>query len=553
MALGPQPLFTAKTADPAAPPTGEGVVVGDMFAAIFAATAPAQPNADDAPAAPESEEDAIEPHPKAGEGDVSGNPLLTLAAILLPNDPAKAAVVAKPDVAVPQPSVTATTIAPTIPVAPATIAVASGSDVEPRPRTEAEAKPVAAVAARTPMPQVMLPAIDSIAREPQTASTSPVAPRVMLPSGDLIAEGATAIAAALRTGQQPMAVVLPVEEAPVPSLIAGKAAPAASDAPTPKTSATPAAYVQPAPTNLAQASASPPTVVPPTPEATASPAPPPADGSESVAPRDAVVTLLRCEIPGLKPGSAMQDVKAQTVAAPVPRTPAATVVQAAGLPQQQPNAPAPAAKERLSRLVQAPIESMRAKVADLTAAILPQAAPAADSLPFAVTATPQAAPAAAQPLAAPMPVAEALIAQKLDMAHEGEWLDQLARDIAGAGGKDGLMRFRLNPENLGSLQVEVKHSANGAAVRMTTDTDAARAIIVDAQPRLVAEARAQGVRISETHVDVGQHGQHAQSGFGDSRRREDVEQQTVLRAARGKKSVTTSTLTMSGRAADRYA
>jgi flagellar hook-length control protein FliK len=44
---------------------------------------------------------------------------------------------------------------------------------------------------------------------------------------------------------------------------------------------------------------------------------------------------------------------------------------------------------------------------------------------------------------------------------------------------------------------------------MTADNDAARTILADAQPRLIAEVRAQGLRIAESHVDLG-----SQTGSG---------------------------------------
>lgn len=131
-----------------------------------------------------------------------------------------------------------------------------------------------------------------------------------------------------------------------------------------------------------------------------------------------------------------------------------------------------------------------------------------------------AAPVDAAPAAAPTPAGEifdATIEQQLDLAHEGEWLDRLARDIARTAGAEGGLRFRLNPEHLGSLHVELNHGHGGASLRLTADTEAARAIIADAQPRLVAEARAQGVRIAESHVGLGANGHPA---GGDQRRHE---------------------------------
>ena len=49
---------------------------------------------------------------------------------------------------------------------------------------------------------------------------------------------------------------------------------------------------------------------------------------------------------------------------------------------------------------------------------------------------------------------------------------------------------------------------------MTADTDQTRAIIADAQPRLLAEVRAQGLRVTESHVDLNQQGQGG--GYGSS-------------------------------------
>jgi len=126
-------------------------------------------------------------------------------------------------------------------------------------------------------------------------------------------------------------------------------------------------------------------------------------------------------------------------------------------------------------------------------------------------AAPQAAPVEAAPVSASTPAtlspADQVIEQQLDLAQESEWLDRLAKDIARTASGEGHLRFRLHPEHLGSLHVEMTQGAAGASVRMTADTEAARAIIADAQPRLIAEARAQGVRISEAHVDLGGGGQ----------------------------------------------
>lgn len=154
-------------------------------------------------------------------------------------------------------------------------------------------------------------------------------------------------------------------------------------------------------------------------------------------------------------------------------------------------------------------------------------APAMTTMTTASVATPPVAPSAVTSTGAPMAApAEIAIQHHLDLAHDGAWLDRLARDIAATAGQDSRLRFQLNPEHLGALKVEIAHGGDGASIRLTADTDAARSLLVDAQPRLVAEARAQGVRIAETHVDLGgqQAGQGAGTGTGQ---RQNVPAQPV--------------------------
>jgi flagellar hook-length control protein FliK len=157
------------------------------------------------------------------------------------------------------------------------------------------------------------------------------------------------------------------------------------------------------------------------------------------------------------------------------------------------------------------------------------AAPPSDSaLPaFAAAAS---APALAN-VTAPQPAGTTAPApdRTLDLTNDAEWLDRLARDIAQASGDDGAIRFRLHPQTLGQLRVEVMQGEQGASVRITADSEQARNIIADAQPRLVAEARAQGVRIAETHVDLA--GSDRQAS-GDPRRQGETNPDPLIRTAR---------------------
>jgi flagellar hook-length control protein FliK len=109
--------------------------------------------------------------------------------------------------------------------------------------------------------------------------------------------------------------------------------------------------------------------------------------------------------------------------------------------------------------------------------------------------------------------ADQSVSRHLDLVRDSRWLDQLARDISQAATRQGQLRFQLNPEHLGALTVEIANGAAGTAIRMTAETDHARTIIADAQPQLIAEVRAHGLRIAEAHVDLNQQGSNGSASF----------------------------------------
>ena len=141
------------------------------------------------------------------------------------------------------------------------------------------------------------------------------------------------------------------------------------------------------------------------------------------------------------------------------------------------------------------------------------------------------------------------IERQLDLASDDQWLDRLARDIARAGASDEPLRFRLHPQTLGHLQVELTQSDRGATVRLTVETEAARNILADAQPRLAAEARAQGVRLADTEVDL----RHRPSQQGDPRRQAEAQPQDVVRVVRATRAQFRRPSEPAAARSDRYA
>lgn len=100
-------------------------------------------------------------------------------------------------------------------------------------------------------------------------------------------------------------------------------------------------------------------------------------------------------------------------------------------------------------------------------------------------------------------LAAATTDRQLDLARQGAWLDGIAHDISAAGASSGTVRFEVAPQHLGTVSVELRRDDSGAAVTLTAGSEAARSILTDATPQLLAEARAHGLHIASAQVDVG--------------------------------------------------
>ena len=153
-------------------------------------------------------------------------------------------------------------------------------------------------------------------------------------------------------------------------------------------------------------------------------------------------------------------------------------------------------------------------VADLTLPT-PVATPASSHSP--VSATTVASPAADRSAGQ---LAAGGTDRQVDLAKQGAWLDGIAHDIAATGDASSPLRFGIAPQHLGAVQVELLRGAEGAAVTLTASNEASRAALADAKPQLLADARAQGLHIASTQVDVGAHSSDSRQpsqGQGDSR------------------------------------
>ncbi|WP_234703113.1 flagellar hook-length control protein FliK [Sphingobium chlorophenolicum] len=126
-----------------------------------------------------------------------------------------------------------------------------------------------------------------------------------------------------------------------------------------------------------------------------------------------------------------------------------------------------------------------------------------DAVPQAPLAQPAAAPSV-QPIVAAPPVADlsaSLGAQVVDMGVSGQWIDGLARDIAGLSANGAQGRFQINADRLGAVQVDIRQGSDGAAVSLTVASEAAEMALRQDSDRLRLDAGLSAVRIAEVKIE----------------------------------------------------
>jgi flagellar hook-length control protein FliK len=201
-------------------------------------------------------------------------------------------------------------------------------------------------------------------------------------------------------------------------------------------------------------------------------------------------------------------------AAPALAQPAVTAAPKvdAGTRSEAQAQPVPAiAPQPLLERTATPAASQFAAALFAAAADRPSAArsPSADA-PLAVA--PLAAGGGAVPshaVAAPADVQQGA----LDMRRR-EWTGQMIDRIEALRDASPLRETRVSlmPEALGKVDVSIRQEGDRIHVHFSTETQAARQLIADAQPRLVELAEARGVKLGNTSVDSGAAGQGSPRG-----------------------------------------
>jgi len=218
----------------------------------------------------------------------------------------------------------------------------------------------------------------------------------------------------------------------------------------------------------------------------------------------------------------------QSLVAPMVSAPASMVAPAPAMAAAAPDTPPIETSVTMSNSVSAKAEALSLLQFVRHHMTRNPASPAGDSTgptDAPVTAVTDRTPSAAEPVAtapvvappplqAPAPAAALLPtvtlsatlgAQVVDMGVSGQWIDGLARDIAGLSANGAQGRFQISSDQLGPIEVNIRQGVDGAAVSLTVASDMAEAALRQDSDRLRLDAGLSAVRISEVKIERAPH------------------------------------------------
>lgn len=115
----------------------------------------------------------------------------------------------------------------------------------------------------------------------------------------------------------------------------------------------------------------------------------------------------------------------------------------------------------------------------------------------------QPAPVSLTPAVGAPSIANTLGQQVVDMGISGQWINDIARQIASISANPGHGSFRIASQELGAVQVDIAPASvgGGSDILMRVDSDAAFAALNEDKERLMQDARMASVRIGELRID----------------------------------------------------
>ncbi len=96
--------------------------------------------------------------------------------------------------------------------------------------------------------------------------------------------------------------------------------------------------------------------------------------------------------------------------------------------------------------------------------------------------------------------------EQLDTAQQRRFVERVARAFQVAEARDGTLRLRLHPPELGALKLELRVQNGTLTARLEAETSAARSLLLENLPVLRDRLIEQGVRIEQFDVDLNERG-----------------------------------------------
>jgi flagellar hook-length control protein FliK len=90
----------------------------------------------------------------------------------------------------------------------------------------------------------------------------------------------------------------------------------------------------------------------------------------------------------------------------------------------------------------------------------------------------------------------------LQGVEQSRFVERVARAFRFAESRDGVVRLRLSPPELGSVRLEIRLLGGGLAARFEAETPMAKSILVDNLPLLRDRLAEQGVRLEQFDVEL---------------------------------------------------
>jgi flagellar hook-length control protein FliK len=91
---------------------------------------------------------------------------------------------------------------------------------------------------------------------------------------------------------------------------------------------------------------------------------------------------------------------------------------------------------------------------------------------------------------------------QLTETDQVRFIERVARAFRVTEGREGLVRLRLNPPELGSLKVEIRLQSGALTAHLEAETPQARSLLVDNLSMLRERLAEHGVRIEQFDVDL---------------------------------------------------